>query len=84
MNAKSENGISELKKDAQAIVSATGDLAKDAMNEAGRRIAAAKGVSRVLKGAKNTDRTLRAKPYQAVALALGLGALFGFFIGRRR
>jgi ElaB/YqjD/DUF883 family membrane-anchored ribosome-binding protein len=36
----------------------------------------------VIAGAKATDETIRANPYQAVAVALGVGVLLGAVIGR--
>ena len=35
-------------------------------------------------GAQNTDRVIRANPYQSLAVALGAGLLFGLFIARRK
>lgn len=38
---------------------------------------------RVIAGAKYTDATIRANPYQALAIAAGLGLLVGVLLGRR-
>lgn len=38
---------------------------------------------RVVAGAKYTDETIRANPYQALAIAAGLGLLIGVLVGRR-
>jgi ElaB/YqjD/DUF883 family membrane-anchored ribosome-binding protein len=37
----------------------------------------------VVAGAKYTDTTIRANPYQAIAVALGVGVLLGVLVGRR-
>ena len=36
----------------------------------------------VVAGAKYTDETIREKPYQSIAVALGVGVLVGVLIGR--
>jgi ElaB/YqjD/DUF883 family membrane-anchored ribosome-binding protein len=38
---------------------------------------------RVVAGAKATDQTIRAHPYESLAIALGVGVLLGALIGRR-
>ena len=38
---------------------------------------------RVVAGAKYTDATIRANPYQALAIAAGVGLLIGVLVGRR-
>ena len=38
---------------------------------------------RVVAGAKYTDETIRANPYQSIALAAGVGLLVGVLLGRR-
>jgi ElaB/YqjD/DUF883 family membrane-anchored ribosome-binding protein len=39
---------------------------------------------RTVAAAKATDECIREHPYQTLGLALGLGVLVGFLIGRRR
>lgn len=39
--------------------------------------------TKVTAGAKHTDRTIRANPYQAIAIAAGVGLLLGVLLGRR-
>jgi ElaB/YqjD/DUF883 family membrane-anchored ribosome-binding protein len=34
-------------------------------------------------GAKATDQAVRENPYQAIGIAVGVGALLGYLIGRR-
>jgi len=38
---------------------------------------------RVIAGAKYTDETVRANPYQSIAIAAGVGLLVGVLLGRR-
>lgn len=38
---------------------------------------------RVVAGAKYTDETIRANPYQSIAIAAGVGLLVGLLIGRQ-
>jgi ElaB/YqjD/DUF883 family membrane-anchored ribosome-binding protein len=38
---------------------------------------------KVVAGAKYTDETIRENPYQAIAVAAGLGLLVGVLLGRR-
>jgi ElaB/YqjD/DUF883 family membrane-anchored ribosome-binding protein len=38
---------------------------------------------KVIAGAKYTDETIRANPYQSLAIAAGLGLLIGVLLGRR-
>jgi ElaB/YqjD/DUF883 family membrane-anchored ribosome-binding protein len=38
---------------------------------------------KVIAGAKYTDETIRANPYQSVAIAAGIGLLIGVLAGRR-
>ena len=38
---------------------------------------------KVIAGAKYTDETIRANPYQAIAIAAGVGLLIGVVLGRR-
>jgi ElaB/YqjD/DUF883 family membrane-anchored ribosome-binding protein len=38
---------------------------------------------KVIAGAKYTDETIRANPYQSIAIAAGIGLLIGVLVGRR-
>jgi ElaB/YqjD/DUF883 family membrane-anchored ribosome-binding protein len=38
---------------------------------------------KVVAGAKYTDETIRANPYQSIAIAAGIGLLVGVLVGRR-
>ena len=39
---------------------------------------------RTIAGAKLTDATIRANPYQSIAIAAGVGLVVGFLFGRRK
>lgn len=76
-------------EDARALITATSDVAGEKVSEARKRLAAAlergKGVygqvrDKALDGAKATDQLLRDNPYQAIAVALGIGVIVGLFV----
>ena len=65
---------------------------EDAVNALRTRFAAAQerlgdlydgAKKRVVAGAKCTDETIRANPYQSLAIAAGVGLLVGVLLGRR-
>jgi ElaB/YqjD/DUF883 family membrane-anchored ribosome-binding protein len=84
--------LGTLAKDARALMVATADVAGDKVAEARQRLAVAledgqKIYGRVrdkaVEGAKATDQAVREHPYQAIGIALGVGALFGYLVARR-
>ena len=84
--------VGQLAEDARALLSATADVAGEKVGEARKRLAAAlesgKEIAgnvrdKVVQGAKAADQTVRANPYQAIAIGVGVGALLGYLIGRR-
>ena len=86
------NDIGQLAEDARALMAATADVAGEKVGEARNRLAAAleRGkeiASRVrdkaIEGAKAADEAVHEHPYQAIAIALGVGALIGYLVGRR-
>jgi ElaB/YqjD/DUF883 family membrane-anchored ribosome-binding protein len=79
-----QRGMADLKNDARALVAATGDLASDAIVQARKKLAATLEATKAVQSAKAADKALRKNPYQAVGIAFGLGALFGFILARRR
>ena len=94
--SESTQNISEdaghLAEDAQALLTATADVAGDKVGEARKRLAAAleRGrqiASRVkekaVAGAKATDEAIHAHPYQAIAIGVGVGVLIGYLLARR-
>ena len=81
-----------LAADARALMIATADVCGDEVAEARTRLAAAledgkqfygRARGTTLDGARAADHALRNNPYQALALALGVGALIGFLAGRK-
>jgi ElaB/YqjD/DUF883 family membrane-anchored ribosome-binding protein len=84
--------ISRLMNEAEAMLAgpvadqAQGKLAdiKERLNDAKERLGDVYASARrnVVAGAKYTDETIRANPYQSVAVALGIGVLLGVLIGR--
>ncbi|HZQ47780.1 MAG TPA: DUF883 family protein [Verrucomicrobiae bacterium] len=87
------NDMGSLAEDARALMAATADVAGDKVGEARNRLAAAlengkeiygRVRDKAVQGAKAADRTVRENPYQAMAIALGVGAIIGFLVARRR
>lgn len=86
-------------KDLKAVVHDGEELLQAGMNELGERgqaarerLAAALEVARetrrklqerAVAGAKATDQVVRDHPYESIGIALGLGVLVGFLIGRK-
>jgi ElaB/YqjD/DUF883 family membrane-anchored ribosome-binding protein len=61
------------------------DSLRDRFSDAQERLTEAYAGARkkVIAGAKYTDTTIRENPYQALAVAAGLGLLIGVLLGRR-
>ena len=90
--AQTEAAGEHLLEDAQALLSATAHVADEKVVEARKRLTAAiaRGKEawiaireKAVAGAKATDQVVRDHPYQAIGVALGVGALIGFLISRR-
>jgi len=82
-----------LAEDARAFLTATAEVGGGRIEEARRRLAATLERSRELcgkvrekfvEGAKATDLAVHKHPYQAIGIALGVGALLGYLVGFRR
>jgi ElaB/YqjD/DUF883 family membrane-anchored ribosome-binding protein len=89
---ETSNDMGTLAEDARALMAATADVAGEKVGEARKRLAAALDRAReiaarvrdkAVEGAKATDEAVREHPYQAIGIALGVGALIGFLIARR-
>ena len=87
-----ENDLGSLAEDARALMSATADVAGEKVGEARKRLAAAlengKEIygnvrDKAIAGAKVADKTVRENPYQAIAIALGVGAVIGYIAARK-
>jgi len=88
-----ENDFGTLAEDARALMAATADVAGDKVGEARKRLAAAlesgkqiygRVRDKAVEGAKAADQTVRENPYQAMAIAFGVGAVIGYFVAARR
>ena len=86
------DAMGTLAEDARNLMSATADVAGDKVGEARKRLAAAlesgKEIAgrvrdKAVEGAKAADEAVREHPYQAIGIALGVGALIGFLVARR-
>jgi ElaB/YqjD/DUF883 family membrane-anchored ribosome-binding protein len=81
-----------LAEDARALMAATADVAGEKVSEARKRLAAAleraKEIAgrvreKAVEGAKATDQAVHEHPYQAMAVAFGVGAIVGYLAARR-
>lgn len=86
------NDLGTLAEDARALMNATAGVTGEEINQARKRLAAAldngKEIygqvrDRAVEGAKAADHAVRQNPYQAVGIALGVGALLGYLLARR-
>lgn len=84
--------VSQLAEDARALLAATTDVAGEKVGEARKRLAAAleqgkeiygRVKEKAVEGAKAADQTVRANPYQAIAIGVGVGAIIGYLVARR-
>ena len=84
--------LSNLADDARALLAATTDVAGEKVGDARKRLAAAVDRSKeiygnvrdkVVDGAKAADEAVRERPYQAIAIGVGVGAVLGFLIARQ-
>ena len=87
-----ENDLGTLAEDARALMAATADVAGEKVGEARKRLAAAleggkeiygRVREKAVEGARAADQTVRENPYQAIAIALGVGAVIGYLAARR-
>ncbi len=86
------NAMGTLADDARALMAATADVAGEKVSEARKRLAAAlesgkeiygRVRDKAVEGAKATDQAVHEHPYQAIGIALGVGALIGYLATRR-
>jgi ElaB/YqjD/DUF883 family membrane-anchored ribosome-binding protein len=87
-----ETDPGSLAEDARALMAATADVAGEKVGEARKRLAAALERSKeiydrvrekVVESAKTADKSVHENPYQAIAIALGVGAVIGYLVARR-
>jgi ElaB/YqjD/DUF883 family membrane-anchored ribosome-binding protein len=88
----SHHDIGSLAEDARDLMAATADVAGEKVGEARKRVAAALERAKemagdlrdkAVAGAKATDKAVNEHPYQAMAIAMGIGALIGYLVGRK-
>ena len=81
-----------LAEDARALMAATADVAGEKVVEARKRLAAALESGKEFYGrvrdktvekAKAVDETVHEHPFQAMGIALGVGAIIGYLLARR-
>ena len=86
------NDMGRLAEDAGALMAATAAVAGEKVVEARKRLAAALESGKQVYGrvrdktiekAKAVDENVREHPYQAIGIALGVGALIGYLVSRR-
>jgi ElaB/YqjD/DUF883 family membrane-anchored ribosome-binding protein len=84
--------LGQLAEDAQALMSATADVAGDKVTAARKRLAAALESAKVVAakvrdktvaGAKAADAAVHEHPYQAIAIGVGVGVVVGYLLSRR-
>ena len=84
--------LQTLVADAEKMIGESGEATEGVMENLRARYEAmqervtdfyATAKKRVVAGAKYTDTTIRENPYQALAVAAGLGLLVGVLLGRR-
>jgi len=87
-----ENDLGTLAEDARALMAATADVAGEKVGQARQRLAAAlesgkeiygRVRDKTVEGAQAADEALREHPYQAIGIAMGVGALIGYLAARR-
>ena len=86
------NDMAQLAEDARALMTATADVAGEKVSAARKRLAAAlesgkeiygRVREKAVEGVKAADEVVHEHPYQAIGIALGVGALFVYLISRR-
>ena len=87
-----ESDACQIAEDARALMTATAGVPGEKVSEARKRLATAlertKEIAgtvrtKAVAGAKATDVAVRAHPYQAIAVGVGVGAVTGYLLGRK-
>ena len=85
--------LQSLPDEAKALVTATADVVEEKVIAARERLSAAleRGKeawnavqTKAVESAKATDKTIRKNPYQSIGVAIGVGALLGLWLARRK
>ena len=86
------NDMGTLAEDARALMDATADVAGEKVSDARKRLAAAlergkeiygRVREKAVEGVKVADQAVHEHPYEAIAIAFGVGALIGYLAARR-
>ena len=86
------NDMGRLAEDARALMTATADVAGEKVSEARKRLAAAlergkeicgRVQEQAVEGVQAADAVVHEHPYQAIGIAVGVGALLGYMLARR-
>jgi ElaB/YqjD/DUF883 family membrane-anchored ribosome-binding protein len=92
-NTDIQENAANLVEDAQELLAATAHVAEAKVVEARKRLSTAIERGKKTWGqvqdyattqAKAADEVIRDHPYQSIGIALGVGALLGLLLGRRR
>jgi ElaB/YqjD/DUF883 family membrane-anchored ribosome-binding protein len=95
MRTETDKLVKDLKtaaNDAEELIKATAGEINEKSRETRLRLKTALETARescdalqekAVEGVKVTDRTIRTHPYESLGIALGVGVLLGFFVGRR-
>lgn len=87
-----QDSLDNITDDTKALLAATADVAEDQVVQARNRLAAAMETAKdtytvvqkkAAESAKAADKVIRDKPYHAIGVAFGVGALVGFLLSRR-
>jgi len=89
---QASNDITTLAEDARALMAATADVAGEKVAEARNRLAMALESGKEIysqvrdkaaDGVRVADQAVRENPYQAIGIALGVGAVIGYVVAGR-
>lgn len=84
--------LQNLATDAQALIAATSDVAGEKVADVRRRLGVAlergretweNAREKAVESARAADEVIREKPYHAMAVAFGVGAILGILLARR-
>jgi ElaB/YqjD/DUF883 family membrane-anchored ribosome-binding protein len=84
--------LETFRHDAKALLAATANMAEEKVVQARERLAEAleqgkdtwlRAQHEALEGARSVDQKVRSHPYQALGMALGVGAILGAWLARR-
>jgi len=87
-----QDNVDNFTEDARSLIAATAEATDHKVVQARNRLTAALSAAKdtyvavqkkAVQGAKATDELIRDKPYHAMGIAFGVGALVGFLLSRR-